>query len=87
MIKIIGLSIAGPTLINLIFSDGTRASWDAADIIARDTVMTRPLSDPAYFARAFNESGALAWPNGLEFSARGLQARLVASGKLVRMAA
>jgi hypothetical protein len=34
--------------------------------------MTHPLATPPYFARAFIESGALAWPNGFELSADSL---------------
>ena len=49
--------------------------------------MTRPLADPAYFARAFIEAGALAWPNGFELSADALHRRLAANGALVRPAA
>jgi hypothetical protein len=49
--------------------------------------MTRPLADPAHFARAFIEGGALAWPNGFELSADALHQRLEASGAVVRNAA
>jgi hypothetical protein len=59
----------------------------AADLLARDTVMTRPLTDPDYFARAFIEAGALAWPNGLELSAFSLHRRLAEAGALIRPAA
>ena len=87
MIKITRLSVAGPLALDLTFSDGSRARWHGGDIIARDTVMTRPLTDPAYFARAFIEGGALAWPNGLEFSGHTLHHRLDKAGALVRKAA
>lgn len=87
MIKIIGLSIAGDRALDLSFSDGASARWHADDIIARDTEMTRPLTDPRYFARAFIEGGALAWPNGLEFSPDALHRKLEASGALRRKAA
>jgi len=49
--------------------------------------LTRPLADPAYFARAFIESGALAWPNGLELSPHALHLRLKESGQLALRAA
>ena len=87
MIKIIGLAVAGNQTLDLSFSDGSAARWDARDILARDTVMTQPLTDLAYFARAFIESGALAWPNGLEFSGEALHRKLAISGALVRQAA
>ena len=76
MIKLVRLAVVGDDALQLVFSDGEAARWSAADLIARDTVMTRPLADPAYFARAFVESGALAWPNGFELSADSLHRRL-----------
>jgi hypothetical protein len=87
MIKIIGLAVAGERALDLSFSDGSSARWHADQIIARDTIMTRPLADPVYFARAFVEAGALAWPNGLEFSPDALHRKLAASGALIRQAA
>ena len=87
MIKLIHVAIAGPATLALSFSDGSRAVWSGADLITRDTVLTRPLADPAYFARAFLEGGALAWPNGLELSPAALHMRLDEAGALVRDAA
>jgi hypothetical protein len=69
MIKLISASPVGDRAeLDLTFSDGSCARWSAVYLIERDTALTKPLTDPAYFARAFIESGALAWPNGLELS-------------------
>ncbi len=87
MIGLSSIVVKGDVTFHLTFSDGTTANWSAAALIARDTVMTRPLADPAYFARAFIEGGALAWPHGFELSADALHQRLEASGALVRDAA
>ena len=87
MIKLIDVTADGPSALSLAFSDGSSARWSAADLIARDTVMTRPLADPAYFARVFIEAGSLAWPNGFELSADSLYRRLDAAGSLTRKAA
>lgn len=87
MIKLVHINPDGVATLDLAFSDGSSARWSAADLIARDTVMTRPLADAAYFARAFIESGALAWPNGFELSAPSLHRRLDESGALLRPAA
>lgn len=87
MIKLVQIKPDGDTSLWLTFSDGATARWSAADLIARDTVMTRPLADPAYFVRAFIEAGALAWPNGFELSADALYRRLDAAGALARAAA
>lgn len=87
MIKLLQIRPAGDTTLSLTFTDGSTGHWSAAELIARDTVMTRPLADPAYFARAFIESSALAWPNGLELSAIGLHRRLKENGSLICPAA
>ena len=87
MIKLVQIKPEAAETLWLTFSDGSSARWSAADLIARDTMMTRPLADPAYFARAFIEAGALAWPNGFELSADALHRRLDASGALLRSAA
>jgi hypothetical protein len=87
MIELTRIEPAGDRALELIFSDGSHGRWTADATIARDTVLTRPLADPAYFARAFIEAGALAWPNGLEFAAHSLHARLDEAGVLVRKAA
>lgn len=87
MIKLIGLEPAGEAALELRFSDGSHGAWSAAGLIARDTVLTRPLAEPDYFRRAFIDAGALAWPNGLELSADGLHRRLAEAGTLVREAA
>ena len=87
MIKLIDIAVTGAATLWLAFSDDTAANWSAEDLIARDTIMTRPLADPEFFARAFIEAGALAWPNGFELSATNLHRRLAASGALIRPAA
>ena len=87
MIKLTYLRPEGDAALSLTFSDGSTAHLSAADLVARDTVMTRPLAVPAYFARAFIESAALAWPNGFELSAHSLHRHLATSGALVRKAA
>lgn len=87
MIKLASLQVSGPDSLTLAFTDGATAPWSARDMIARDTVLTRPLADPAYFARAFIEGGALAWPNGLELSPAALHMALGDAGLLQRKAA
>jgi hypothetical protein len=87
MIELVRITVAGDRTLDLAFCDGCTARWSADAIILRNTILTRPLEDPAFFRRAFIESGALAWPNGLEFSARSLHEKLSAAGALVRKAA
>ena len=87
MIKLIAIAPHGPDGLELTFSDGSHGLWSAADRIAHDTVLTRPLADAAWFARAFIEAGALAWPNGLELSPWTLQQDLREAGVLVAVRA
>ncbi len=87
MIKLVKINVAGPDCLTLTFSDGSIARWSAREIIARNTELTRPLADPTYFARAFIESGALAWPNGLELAPWTLHQQLDEAGLLIRKAA
>lgn len=87
MIELVSIRPAAATTLELEFSDGSGGRWSAKALIDRDTVLTRPLADPEYFARAFIEAGALAWPNGLELSAHALHRRLGESGALRREAA
>jgi hypothetical protein len=82
MIKLTAIALRADARLDLTFSDGSSGIWSAADLIARNTVLTRPLADPAYFARAFIEAGALAWPNGLELAPWTLQAELREGGAL-----
>jgi hypothetical protein len=71
MIKLVSAKPAGGAALDLVFSDGSSARWSAAELIERDTILTRPLGDPAYFARAFIEAGALAWPSTIGSTKRG----------------
>ena len=87
MISLVSIRPAGDRMLDLGFSDGAAGRWSADALIARDTELTRPLADPAYFRRAFIEAGALCWPNGFELSAMGLYRRLDEAGKLSRDAA
>jgi hypothetical protein len=87
MIKITHIQPAGAARLKLSFSDGSSGEWAADELIARDTILTAPLADPAYFARAFVEAGALAWPNGLELSSDALHMRLDEAGLLHKAAA
>jgi hypothetical protein len=82
MIKLVAIAPRGSERLELTFSDGSHGVWSATDILASDTVLTRPLADPAYFARVFIEAGALAWPNGLELAPWALQEELREAGSL-----
>lgn len=82
MIKLVSAKILGARALRLTFSDGSEGDFDFAPVLARETVLTRPLEQPEYFDKYFLELGALCWPNGLEFSARSLHEKLKVAGAL-----
>jgi hypothetical protein len=85
MIKIIKAETIGKTQLRLTFSDGTQGDYDFALLLAKDTVLTRPMKTPEIFNDHFIELGALCWKNGLEFSPAALHQELQSSGKLTRV--
>jgi len=82
MIKLVSASLLHDKVLRLAFSDGSEGDLDLAPALVRDTALTRPLAQAEYFSRFFLELGALCWPNGLEFSARSLHAKLKQAGSL-----
>jgi hypothetical protein len=86
MIKIVQATWAGDTKVALVFSDNTEGVYDFAGLLAKDTVLTRPLRDVESFKRFFLELGALCWPHGLEFSGASLHEDLQQAGLLRQVA-
>jgi len=82
MIELTHVEPVGKTSLLLRFSDGSEGVWDAAPIIARETVLTNALKDDNFFAQAFVDEGALAWPNGLDLAAHALHHELKDAGRL-----
>lgn len=88
LLQIVALAIAGPHSLRLTFSDGNVGVWNGhPHFSTHPTVITTPLLQPAEFAKAFIESGALAWPNGLELGPRALHEGLAEAGLLTRQTA
>lgn len=87
MIELVRIAVAGDQALDVTFRTDPADPGRRRRSSTGTTVLTRPLADPSYFARAFVDAGALAWPNGLESSAHSLHATLAAAGKLAREAA
>lgn len=68
MIKIIRANYLHDTMIRLTFSDGMVGDYDLRPLLDCDTVMVKPLQEPAFFQDFFLELGALCWKNGFELS-------------------
>lgn len=82
-VKLIEVESKGGYQLALRFFDGAFGVFDFTQFVDAGTPMTEPLRDPAFFARHYIELGALAWPNGLDFSAGSLYRRLQETGRLV----
>ncbi len=84
MIKLIAVEPKGERRLLLRFSDGAWGIQDFMPFVEAGTSMTEPLRDAAFFATAYIELGALAWPNGFDLSAESLHQRLSDAGALRR---
>lgn len=84
MIKLIAVEPKERYQLLLRFSDGASGVFDFMPFIEADTEMIATLRDPDFFARYFIELCALAWPNGLDFSAGSLHRRLQDEGRFER---
>lgn len=82
MIRLTHVEPAGDKSLLLRFSDGSEGVWDAMPVIARETTLTKALEDDDFFAKAFVDEGALAWPNGLDLAAHALHQELAQAGSL-----
>jgi hypothetical protein len=81
VIKLTEVEPKGGRRLALRLSDGAAGVFDFALFIDANTPMTAPLRDPPFFARHYIKLGALAWPNGLDFSAEALYRRHAGCGK------
>ena len=84
MIKIVSAKPLRDYLIAICFSDGSGGEYDLAPLIARKTMLTRPLANPDYFKEFFLELGALCWRNGFELSPGAVYRELETQGRLMK---
>jgi hypothetical protein len=84
MIKITDVRVEPNYSLRVRFNDHCEGVFDLHPLIDRNTVLTAPLRDPAFFGRVYLELGALAWPNGLELSPGSVHAELSETRRLVR---
>lgn len=82
MIKIVKAEYIRDYQLRLTFSDDSRGDYDFAPLLAKETVLTKPLKSPENFKDYFIELGALCWKNGLELSPAALHRELQTAGKL-----
>ncbi|MDP2880797.1 MAG: DUF2442 domain-containing protein [Azonexus sp.] len=84
MISLLNLKYLGNEQFAVAFSDGSEGLFNLHAYLAnRQGSLLLPLREEAYVARAFVESGAMAWPNGLELAPQ----RVLEMTQLVKRAA
>ena len=82
MIKIIQAQYLRQRILRLYFSDHSYGDYDLRPLIDRQTELTIPLDDDAYFKQFFLELGALSWRNGLELSPGNIHRKLAEQQQL-----
>jgi hypothetical protein len=87
MIKITKVRHLTDCRLRVWFSDGMAGDHDFSSLVSESGPMIEPLRDRAFFARAFVESGALAWPNGFDIAPAWLYDVMAAEGTLKTAAA
>jgi hypothetical protein len=85
--KVVHLEKLGGFRLRIRFSDGSEGTHDFAAMVEAPGRLTEPLRDPATFARAFLEFGALTWPNGFDIAPEWLRREMEAAGELRQVTA
>ena len=63
------------------FNDGTKGIVDVSELVhGSDAGVFEALRDPAYFAQAYLDCGAVTWPNGADLAPDGMHAEIRRSG-------
>ena len=68
ILRIIGLKVCGPCVLDLTFNNGVRKRVDVSTLL--DGPVFRPLRETKYFAQVKLdlECGTVVWPNGADFA-------------------
>ncbi len=64
--KLIAARCEAGFTIRLTFSDGAEGIFDGYELLKKRGPLLDALRDEAFFRRAFIDTGAPCWPNGLE---------------------
>jgi len=79
-VKLTSVSPCGAHRLRLVFSNGAQGDRDFTSMIEEGGEMVEPLRDEDFFARAYVDCGALAWPNGFDLDPTQLHMDMVEAG-------
>ena len=65
-VKLTAVRQCAPYRLALTFSNGAQGDYDLSGMVEQGGPMVDPLRDARFFARAYVDCGALAWPNGFD---------------------
>ncbi|MCR9123285.1 MAG: DUF2442 domain-containing protein [Phyllobacteriaceae bacterium] len=82
LVKILSVESIGDYRLQVRFSNGREGICDLSDMVGQDSPMLKPLADPVFFARAFVQTGTIAWPNGFDIDAIALHDEMLKAGQL-----
>ncbi|MBO6639993.1 MAG: DUF2442 domain-containing protein [Roseitalea sp.] len=82
LVKILSIDPVGDYRLQVCFSNGREGICDLSDMVGQDGPMLKPLADPEFFARAFVQTGTIAWPNGFDVDAIALHDEMLKAGQL-----
>lgn len=82
LVKVLSVEAAGDHRLRVRFSNGREGICDLSGMVGQDRPMLKPLADPEFFARAFVQTGTIAWPNGFDIDAIALHDEMLKSGQL-----
>ena len=76
--------ITGPWRLRVVFNDGLQGDVDLeAFVHAEDAGVFEALRDPAFFAQAFLQFGALSWPGDLDLAPDAMHEEIGRTGRFV----
>ena len=79
--QVVEVASAGPFALFVRFGDGSSGVW-RPNVKSWKGSLGRPLQDAEFFAKAFVDMTAIAWPNGYDASPEAVMAEIEAAGEL-----
>lgn len=75
------LSVLPEWQLAVTFNDGTKGIVDVSELVhGSDAGVFEALRDPAFFAQAYLDCGAVTWPNGADLAPDGMYEEIRCSG-------
>lgn len=87
LVKVVRVEAMPGHILRVNFTNGEVGDADFTWVLESEWPMSKPLIDPAFFARVFVSLGVPTWPNGFDVDAIQLHREMNDQGRLRRSAA